>query len=88
VLKEDLHAPEYCKAHYIQVKIRELTTLAVVSRLITQEFEVTSKGCVVTSSVCHDVTVEFPEGAVDKTVKGKMQVNHGKVSVYLRLHKQ
>ena len=59
----------------IQVQISKLTILAVVTRLITDRFHVTPKGCVVKSSVCHDVTIEFPEGAVDKTMEGTMKVN-------------
>jgi hypothetical protein len=73
-LQDKSFAPEHCKTDYIQVKISKLTTLAVISRLITDRFEVTASGCVVTSSVCNDVTVEFPEGAVDKTVNGTMKV--------------
>jgi hypothetical protein len=73
--KNESHVPKHCEfatTDYIQVQIRELTTLAVVSRLITDR--ITSSERVNRSSVCHNVTVEFPEGAVGETVNGKMQV--------------
>jgi hypothetical protein len=73
-LQDNYFAPKHCETDFIQVKISKLTILAVISRVITDTFEVTASGCVVTSSVCNGVTVEFPEGAVDKTVNGTMKV--------------
>ena len=52
-----------------------MTTLAVISRLITDTFEVPTNGCIVKSSVCEDITLEIPKGAVDKPIKGGMKVS-------------
>jgi hypothetical protein len=72
--KDSSHIPGNCKTDFIQVKITKLTSLAVISRLITDTFEVTASGCVVRSSVCSDITIVFPEGAVDRRVNGSMKV--------------
>ncbi|XP_031556430.1 uncharacterized protein LOC116293177 [Actinia tenebrosa] len=69
-----LRTKQYKGTNSIQVLVNIPTILAVVTRLITDRFQVTPKGCVVRSSVCDDVTIEFPQGAVDKTVEGTMKL--------------
>ncbi|XP_031574841.1 p53-induced death domain-containing protein 1-like isoform X2 [Actinia tenebrosa] len=69
-------AHEHLNSAYIclEIMIGERKALAVVTRLITDTFEVTDKGCVVRSSVCEDVTLEFPEGAVDESSMGSLKL--------------
>ena len=60
----------------IGVQLTKMTAVAVVSRLVTDTFDVPQGGCVVKSSVCNDVTLYFPKGAVDRSIIGSLQVTH------------
>lgn len=60
----------------IQVQLTELTAITVVTRLISDTFEVSVGGCEVQSSVCPEVLLRFPAGAVETNIKGSLMVQY------------
>lgn len=72
-IQEARPPPVKLKTDFINVQLTKLTAVAVVTRLITDTFDVTVDGCDIQSSWCSDIKLHFPEGAVGKTVTGQMQ---------------
>ncbi|XP_070570744.1 p53-induced death domain-containing protein 1-like isoform X2 [Ptychodera flava] len=67
----------------VSIKITKLAMFAVVSSQVQEDFDMEPQGCTFKSTVCKDVTITFPAGAVgtkDKLSVQIMQVSRDAVS--------